>query len=110
MSRTRVSTAVYEKHQEKPDIYEQNIREELDMIEEADAKLKALASEDFVPSQGKTQYDADEKSFTSNVLNVRIQEKRPITSINTQDEVDLVALSRSNFNKFMNRYDVDFSN
>tara|TARA_R100000773_G_scaffold43407_1_gene41847 strand:+ start:295 stop:627 length:333 start_codon:yes stop_codon:yes gene_type:complete len=109
MSRTRVSTAVYEKHQDKPDIFEQNIREELDMIEEAESKLKALASEKPVSSQEKTQYDADEKRLTSNVINVKIQEKRPITSINTEDEVDLVALSRSNYNKFMNRYDVDFT-
>mgnify|MGYP003132407662 CR=1 FL=1 len=106
-TRTRTSVLESEKHNDDNE-FERQTEQELQRIQEAESNLRKLGNEGKVADKDKTQFSADNDAYKSNVITVRLQEKKAEDDIDFTNDVDLVALSRSNFNKFMNRYDVTF--
>jgi len=90
--------------------FELNEEEALKMDLEAEEKLRALASEEKVKRKDKLQYNVDRDNNESETLivNTRTLPVKKIENIDLSDDVDLISLSRFNYNRFLQRYDTTF--
>ena len=114
MSRTKtLPTSVLEREKHQGDYeFEYALEHDIAEIERAEENLRNLASDKQVKGIVKLQWGQDNENYERDDDEKSNKKDKPITvnkqKLDMSNSIDLVALSRYNYKKFLSRYDATF--